>query len=74
MSVDPWSTPERRALRGIGGAEEHGGQGGDLVDVVTALEAMRHYRDVRILGLGGGATEVLAHLAGRLLGYAAGTR
>jgi alkylation response protein AidB-like acyl-CoA dehydrogenase len=38
-------------------------------------EVERHYRDVRILGIGGGATEVLADLAGRLLGYtAAGAR
>jgi acyl-CoA dehydrogenase len=34
----------------------------------------RHYRDVRILGIGGGATEVLADLAGRLLGYGVDAR
>lgn len=34
-------------------------------------EVERHYRDVRILPIGGGATEVLTDLAARLLGYAA---
>ncbi|HET9143704.1 acyl-CoA dehydrogenase family protein [Actinophytocola sp.] len=32
-------------------------------------EVERHYRDARILGIGGGATEVLTDLAARLLGY-----
>jgi len=32
-------------------------------------EIERHYRDARILGIGGGATEVLDELAARLLGY-----
>ena len=31
----------------------------------------RHYRDARILGIGGGATEVLNDLTARLLGYTA---
>jgi acyl-CoA dehydrogenase len=43
----------------------HGGAG-----YLRETEVERHYRDVRILGIGGGATEVLADLAGRLLGYA----
>jgi len=48
----------------------HGGAG-----YLRESEVERHYRDVRILGIGGGATEVLADLAGRLLGYtAAGVR
>ena len=33
-------------------------------------EIERHYRDARVLGIGGGATEVLDELAARLLGYA----
>ncbi|WP_255355464.1 acyl-CoA dehydrogenase family protein [Aeromicrobium sp. Root236] len=33
-------------------------------------EIDRHYRDARILGIGGGATEVLNDLAAKLLGYA----
>jgi alkylation response protein AidB-like acyl-CoA dehydrogenase len=33
----------------------------------------RHYRDARILPIGGGATEVLTDLAARLLGYASTT-
>jgi acyl-CoA dehydrogenase len=33
-------------------------------------EVERHYRDARILGIGGGANEVLSDLAARLLGYA----
>ena len=32
-------------------------------------EVERHYRDVRILGIGGGATEVMTDLAARILGY-----
>ena len=47
----------------------HGGTG-----YLRETEVERHYRDVRILGIGGGATEVLADLAGRLLGYSAGAR
>jgi acyl-CoA dehydrogenase len=47
----------------------HGGMG-----YLRESEVERHYRDVRILGIGGGATEVLADLAGRLLGYSAGAR
>jgi acyl-CoA dehydrogenase len=47
----------------------HGGTG-----YLRESEVERHYRDVRILGIGGGATEVLADLAGRLLGYAVGPR
>ena len=43
----------------------HGGMG-----YLRESEVERHYRDVRILGIGGGATEVLNDLAGRLLGYA----
>ncbi len=31
-------------------------------------EVERHYRDVRILGIGGGATEVLNDLAAKLMG------
>ena len=47
----------------------HGGAG-----YLRESEVERHYRDVRILGIGGGATEVLADLAGRLLGYSAAAR
>lgn len=32
-------------------------------------EVERHYRDARILGIGGGATEVMKDLAAKLLGY-----
>lgn len=35
---------------------------------VSDGEVERHYRDVRILGIGGGADEVMADLAARLLG------
>ncbi len=34
---------------------------------MTGTEVERHYRDVRILGIGGGATEVMTDLAARLL-------
>jgi acyl-CoA dehydrogenase len=44
----------------------HGGTG-----YLRESEVERCYRDVRILGIGGGATEVLTDLAGRLLGYTA---
>jgi len=43
----------------------HGGVG-----YMHGIEVERHYRDARILGIGGGATEVLDDLAARLLGYA----
>jgi acyl-CoA dehydrogenase len=43
----------------------HGGSG-----YMHGVEVERHYRDARILGIGGGATEVLTDLAARLLGYA----
>jgi len=43
----------------------HGGAG-----YLHGSEVERHYRDARILPIGGGATEVLTDLAARLLGYA----
>ena len=43
----------------------HGGAG-----YMHGTEVERHYRDARILGIGGGATEVLTDLAARLLGFA----
>jgi acyl-CoA dehydrogenase len=42
----------------------HGGTG-----YLHGTEVERHYRDSRILGIGGGATEVLTDLSARLLGY-----
>ncbi len=44
----------------------HGGTG-----YMHGTEVERHYRDSRILPIGGGATEVLTDLAARLLGYSA---
>lgn len=44
----------------------HGGSG-----YMHGTEVERHYRDARILGIGGGATEVLNDLTARLLGYTA---
>ena len=44
----------------------HGGAG-----YLHGTEVERHYRDARILGIGGGATEVLDDLTARLLGYGA---
>ena len=43
----------------------HGGTG-----YMHGTEVERHYRDARILPIGGGATEVLIDLAAKLLGYA----
>jgi acyl-CoA dehydrogenase len=43
----------------------HGGAG-----YMHGTEVERHYRDARILPIGGGATEVLTDLAAKLLGYA----
>jgi acyl-CoA dehydrogenase len=43
----------------------HGGAG-----YLTGTEVERHYRDARILPIGGGATEVLTDLTARLMGYA----
>jgi len=43
----------------------HGGTG-----YLSGTEVERHYRDARILPIGGGATEVLTDLAARLMGYA----
>ncbi|GAA1744702.1 acyl-CoA dehydrogenase family protein [Aeromicrobium alkaliterrae] len=42
----------------------HGGMG-----YMRESEIDRHYRDARILGIGGGATEVMKDLASKLLGY-----
>lgn len=42
----------------------HGGAG-----YMRESEIDRHYRDARIMGIGGGATEVLTDLASKLLGY-----
>lgn len=42
----------------------HGGMG-----YMRECEVERHYRDVRILGIGGGATEVMTDLAARLMGW-----
>jgi len=42
----------------------HGGMG-----YMREVEVERHYRDQRILGIGGGATEVLNDLTSRILGY-----
>ncbi len=46
----------------------HGGTG-----YMHGTEVERAYRDARILGIGGGATEVLNDLTARLLGYGAST-
>jgi acyl-CoA dehydrogenase len=43
----------------------HGGFG-----YLRDAEVERHYRDSRILGIGGGTTEVLDEFAARLLGFA----
>ena len=43
----------------------HGGTG-----YMHGTEVERHYRDARILPIGGGTTEVLTDLAAKLLGYA----
>jgi acyl-CoA dehydrogenase len=45
----------------------HGGTG-----YMKGTEVEMHYRDSRILGIGGGANEVLDDLAAKLLGYSAG--
>ncbi|WP_243770116.1 acyl-CoA dehydrogenase family protein [Amycolatopsis acidicola] len=42
----------------------HGGLG-----YMSESEVERHYRDVRILGIGGGTTEILTNLAAKRLGY-----
>ena len=42
----------------------HGGTG-----YMHGTEVERHYRDARILPIGGGATEVLTNLTARLMGY-----
>lgn len=44
----------------------HGGTG-----YMHGTEVERHYRDARLLPIGGGATEVLTDLAAKLLGYTA---
>jgi acyl-CoA dehydrogenase len=44
----------------------HGGTG-----YMRGTEVEMHYRDARILGIGGGANEVLDDLAAKLLGYSA---
>jgi acyl-CoA dehydrogenase len=47
----------------------HGGTG-----YLHGTEVERHYRDARILPIGGGATEVLTDLAAKLLGFTAAER
>jgi acyl-CoA dehydrogenase len=47
----------------------HGGTG-----YMHGTEVERHYRDSRILPIGGGATEVLTDLSARLLGFTAAER
>ncbi|MGH3658249.1 MAG: acyl-CoA dehydrogenase family protein, partial [Micromonosporaceae bacterium] len=42
----------------------HGGMG-----YMRSSEVERHYRDARILGIGGGANEILTDLAAKLWGY-----
>jgi acyl-CoA dehydrogenase len=42
----------------------HGGLG-----YMRESEVERHYRDIRILGIGGGTTEILTGLAAKVLGY-----
>ncbi|MFC7529927.1 acyl-CoA dehydrogenase family protein [Actinoplanes sp. GCM10030250] len=42
----------------------HGGMG-----YMRESEVERHYRDTRILGIGGGATEVMTDLAAKVFGY-----
>ncbi|MFC4002240.1 acyl-CoA dehydrogenase family protein [Prauserella oleivorans] len=42
----------------------HGGLG-----YMSESEVERHYRDIRILGIGGGTTEILTGLAAKRLGY-----
>lgn len=42
----------------------HGGLG-----YMRESEVERHYRDAKILGIGGGTTEILADLAAKLMGY-----
>ncbi|MGZ4633356.1 MAG: acyl-CoA dehydrogenase family protein [Actinomycetes bacterium] len=44
----------------------HGGLG-----LMRESEVERHYRDARVLGIGGGASEVLTELASRRLGFVA---
>jgi acyl-CoA dehydrogenase len=44
----------------------HGGLG-----YLRDSEVERHYRDVRILGIGGGTSEIMTQLAAKRLGYAA---
>ncbi len=46
----------------------HGGMG-----YLHGTEVERHYRDARVLGIGGGATELLTDLSARLLGFAPST-
>ena len=46
------------------GVQLFGGMG-----YLHGIEVERHYRDARILPIGGGATEVLTDLAAKLLGY-----
>ena len=60
----------KEAVKGLGlkvlGLALFGGLG-----FMSESEVSRQYRDVRLLGIGGGTTEILTTLAGRRLGYTA---
>ena len=63
-----WPSRPRSRLRRTSvdqAVQLHGGTG-----YLHGTEVERHYRDARILPIGGGATEVLTDLAAKLLGYA----
>ena len=46
------------------GVQLHGGMG-----YMRESEIERQYRDIRIIGIGGGTTEILTGLAAKVLGY-----
>jgi len=72
MSI--WTTPEREQLRAAeagGWVANEAAQLFEGMGYMAESEIERQYRDMRILGIGGGTREIVTSLAAKTLGYQA---